>query len=98
MDFLQQLNIKEENAGTSTGLKSIDGSGEKIESWSPVDGKFIGSVLATSESGYQETLQVAQEAFLEWRKVPAPRRGEIVRQFGDALRTCKEPLGKLVSY
>jgi len=98
MDFLQQLNIKEENAGTSTGLKSIDGSGEKIESWSPVDGKFIGSVLATSESGYQETLQVAQEAFLEWRKVPAPRRGEIVRQFGDALRTYKEPLGKLVSY
>jgi L-aminoadipate-semialdehyde dehydrogenase len=98
MDFLQQLNIKHENSGTSTGSKYITGSAEKIESHSPVDGKLIGTVLATSKEGYDETLKTAQAAFLEWRKVPAPKRGDIVRQFAEALRKYKEPLGKLVSY
>ena len=98
MDFLQQLHIEKENAGTSTGLKSISDLHEKIESYSPVDGKLIGSVFETSDAGYQETIQTAQKAFGEWRKIPAPKRGEIVRQFGEALREYKEPLGKLVSY
>ncbi len=98
MDFLQQLNVKNENAGTSTGSKNITEAGEKIESYSPVDGKLIGSVTATSAEAYHKTLQTAQEAFLEWRKFPAPKRGEIVRQFGEALRKYKEPLGRLVSY
>lgn len=98
MDFLQQLNIKNENPGTSTGSKNIGGTGEKINSYSPVDGKLIGSVLSTSPEAYHQTLKTAQQAFLEWRKYPAPTRGEIVRQLGEALRKYKEPLGKLVSY
>ena len=98
MDFLKQLNIKIENAGTSTGTKNISESGKKIDSYSPVDGKLIGSVFTTSEQAYEQTLQTAQQAFLEWRRFPAPKRGEIVRQFGEALRKYKEPLGKLVSY
>jgi len=98
MDFLQQLNIKNENAGTSTGSKKTCEGGEKVDSYSPVDGKLIGSVLSTSPENYNKTVETAQQAFLEWRKWPAPKRGEIVRQFGEALRKYKEPLGKLVSY
>ena len=98
MEFLQQLNLKTENAGTSTGSVFINDTGEKIDSYSPVDGKLIGSVFTTSANAYQKTLETAQQAFLEWRKWPAPKRGDIVRQFGEALRRYKEPLGKLVSY
>ena len=98
MNFLQQLNIKDENAGTSTGLNTISGSAEKIASYSPVNGKLIGSVLTTSPEAYNKVLVTAQQAFLDWRKWPAPKRGEIVRQFSEALRKYKEPLGKLVSY
>ncbi len=98
MEFLQQLGIKNENHGTSTGFRNIDDASEKIDSYSPVDGKLIGSVYTTSRASYNLVLETATEAFQTWRKVPAPKRGEIVRQFGEALRTYKEPLGKLVSY
>ncbi len=98
MDFLQQLNIQSQNAGTSTGLNNYHTRAEKIDSCSPVHGKLIGSVWSTSKEDYEKTLQTAQQAFLEWRKFPAPKRGGVVRQFGDALRKYKEPLGKLVSY
>ncbi len=98
MEFLQQLNIKSGNAGTSTGSKQLTGKGELIKSYSPVDGKLIGCVTSTTKEDYSLVLETAQEAFLEWRKWPAPKRGEIVRQFGEALRKYKEPLGKLVSY
>lgn len=98
MDFLQQLGIATGNAGTSTGIKTFAGSGQKIDSISPVDGKLVGSVSETSPEDYSKVVETARQAFLEWRKVPAPKRGEIVRQFGEALRKNKEPLGKLVSY
>src|SRR6478736_4531102 len=86
MEFLAQLNLKLDNAGTFTGSKTIIASGEKIESYSPVDAKLIGTVSATSQADYDKILKTAQQAFLEWRKIPAPKRGEIVRQFGVALR------------
>ena len=73
MDFLQQLNIKNENAGTSTGSKNITGTGEKIESYSPVDGKLIGSVWATSREGYDETLQDRATGFFGMEKVPGSK-------------------------
>ena len=98
MEFLQQLGIQPENQGVSTGTKWIKSSGKKIDSFSPVDGKLIGSVVSGSKNEYNEMIAKAQEAFKEWRLWPAPKRGEIVRQFGDALRANKEPLGKLVSY
>jgi len=98
MEFLQQLGIQPENQGVSTGTKWIKSSGKKIDSFSPVDGKLIGSVVSGSKTEYDEMIAKAQEAFKEWRMWPAPKRGEIVRQFGDALRAKKEPLGKLVSY
>lgn len=98
MDFLEPLNIKENNYGVATGLHWMKCSGEKIDSFSPVDGKLIGSVTAANKESYEKVISAAEEAFKHWRMLPAPRRGEIVRQIGDALRHYKEPLGKLVSY
>ena len=94
---LKQLNIKPLNDGTSTGLNSF-GNGEIIESYSPVDGSLIGKVTTTTKEDYEMVMKKAEEAFKEWRLLPAPQRGEIVRQFGNKLRELKEPLGKLVSY
>jgi len=94
---LKALGILEINQGTSTGSNNF-GSGDIIESFSPVDGKLIAKVKTTSKADYEKVMATATEAFKGWRKKPAPQRGEIVRQFGDKLREFKEPLGKLVSY
>ena len=96
-DFLKKLGLKQKNNGTSTGLKSYT-SKEYIESYSPVDGEYIGSVGVTSKKDYERVVKAAQKAFTTWRTMPAPKRGEIVRQYGDALRAHKDSLGKLVSY
>ncbi len=96
-DFLKKLGLKKYNDGTSTGLESTN-SGKYIKSYSPVDGEFIGSVSKTTAAEYEAVIQKSQEAFKTWRTMPAPKRGEIVRQMGEALRKYKEPLGKLVSY
>jgi aldehyde dehydrogenase (NAD+) len=97
LDFLAELGIQEVNNGTSTGLNSFS-NGEIIESYSPVDGQLIGKVKATTKEDYDKVIAAAEIAFKDWRLVPAPKRGEIVRQFGEKLRKYKEPLGKLVSY
>jgi aldehyde dehydrogenase (NAD+) len=96
-EALQALGIKEVNDGTSTGSNSFS-SGEIIESYSPVDGQLIGKVKTTTAADYEKVMQSATEAFKSFRAMPAPQRGEIVRQFGNKLRELKEPLGKLVSY
>jgi len=96
-DFLKDLGLHSSNYGTSTGLNHFP-EREMISSSSPVDGKKIGQVSITSQADYEEVVQTAQAAFKVWRKLPAPKRGEIVRQYGDALRAKKESLGKLVSY
>jgi aldehyde dehydrogenase (NAD+) len=94
---LKDLGIKDINEGTSTG-KEFFGSGEIIESYSPVDGSLIGKVKATSKEDYEKVMTAATEGFKTWRTMPAPLRGEVVRKFNDELRRLKEPLGKLVSY
>ncbi|MFV0237750.1 MAG: aldehyde dehydrogenase family protein [Flavobacteriales bacterium] len=96
-ETLSQLGLKEINDGTSTGSICFS-NGEIIESYSPVDGTLIGKVKATTKEDYEKVISVATEAFKSWRIMPAPQRGEIVRQFGEKLRELKEPLGKLVSY
>jgi aldehyde dehydrogenase (NAD+) len=96
-EALAQLGVKDINLGTSTGISSF-GSGEILTSYSPVDGQLIASVQATSAADYEKVMQKATEAFLTFRLMPAPQRGEIVRQFGEKLRNNKEALGKLVSY
>ena len=94
---LKELGVKDINEGTSTGSKNFS-NGEVIESYSPVDGKLIGKVKTSTKEDYAKVLDAATSAFKIWRIMPAPQRGEIVRQFGDKLREKKEALGKLVSY
>src|ERR1041385_1681956 len=98
MDFLKTLGIQSKNSGVSTGAEWMDAKGELISSYSPVDGKLIGSVASADRESYEKVINKAEEAFKQWRMMPAPKRGEIVRQIGEALRTNKEALGKLVSY
>ena len=96
-EALEKLGVKELNEGTSTGSQWFS-NGDIIESYSPVDGKLIGKVKTTTNKDYATVMTAATAAFKTWRVMPAPQRGEIVRQFGEKLRELKEPLGKLVSY
>jgi len=97
-EALKTLGLGAQNNGTSTGLEFSNQSGEYITSFSPVDGKKIGEVSVTTKDEYENIIAKSQEAFKSWRMMPAPQRGEIVRQFGEKLRAKKEALGKLVSY
>jgi len=94
---LKSLGIKETNDGCSTGQNWM-ANGDTIESVSPVDGKLIAKVKCATKSDYLKIIDSAREAFAYWRTIPAPKRGEYVRQFGNKLREKKEALGKLVSY
>lgn len=99
MNFLKTLKIEEKNFGASTGTKWNNTTSEgELKIHSPVDGNYIASVYQASEDDYQNLIQTGEEAFKYWRAVPAPGRGEIVRQIGLRLRDFKEPLGTLVSY
>jgi aldehyde dehydrogenase (NAD+) len=95
--FLSRLGVKKFNNGTITGLKSSN-SRNYQPSPSPVDGRLIGAVSNTTPKEYEKVIRTAQLAFESWRLMPAPKRGEIVRQYGEALRRYKDPLGRLVSY
>ena len=96
--ILVSLGIQEINKGASTGWHWFSTRGEEIHSYSPVDGQFIATVKSATEAEYEAAILKGQEAFKVWRQVPAPKRGEVVRQLGQKLREYKEPLGKLVSY
>ncbi|MEX2364070.1 MAG: aldehyde dehydrogenase family protein, partial [Balneolaceae bacterium] len=97
MEFLKTLGIEGINPGTSTGRSHME-SKKTISSFTPTDGKKIADVGVTTREQYDQVVSKAEEAFLVWREMPAPQRGEIVRQIGQKLREYKEPLGKLVSY
>lgn len=96
-EALEILGVKAINEGTSTGQHHFS-NGEILESHSPVDGQLIAKVKTSTPADYEKVMQTATEAFKTFRMMPAPKRGEIVRQFGEKLRKYKEPLGKLVSY
>lgn len=95
---LSTLGIQKLNEGASTGTQWLKSGGEQIDSYSPVDGKLIASITSANQKSYETVIREAQAAFPVWRMMPAPKRGEIVRQIGEALRKYKEPLGRLVSY
>jgi aldehyde dehydrogenase (NAD+) len=98
MNFLQILSLQKENQGSSTGTVWYNSKGQKISSYSPVDNNEIGTIVSTDKEAYEQIIQTAENAFLEWRTWPAPKRGEVVRQLGEALRNEKQALGQLVSY
>lgn len=97
LSFIHSLGIESHNAGTKIGSLAMD-AGARIDSFSPVDGLKIGSVSQTTKEEYEKVMESAQEAFKSWRMMPAPQRGEIMRQFGEKLREKKDALGRLVSY
>ncbi|MEZ4598262.1 MAG: aldehyde dehydrogenase family protein [Syntrophotaleaceae bacterium] len=97
MDFLGDLGIEPVNPGASTG-RNWDSAGGLMEVFSPADGKSIASVRRAALEDYERVIKTAGEAFVFWRELPAPKRGEIVRQISLELRTRKRALGRLVSY
>ena len=98
LDFLQNLGLEKLNSGVSSGTEWISGNGPLTESITPVDGSVIAQIQNASKEDYETVIAGAQKAFREWRKVPAPQRGEIVRQIGNTVREAKNDLGKLISW
>ena len=94
---LKNLGISKENKGVSTGGKYF-ANGTLLESFSPTDGELIAKVKTANTKDYEKVIETAKSAFKEFRMIPAPKRGELVRQFGLKLREYKDDLGKLVSY
>ncbi len=97
-EVLRELGLSKINSGACTGTEWFDTKGEIIESYSPADGQLIGSIKQATTDDYEKIMQLAEASFKTWRMIPAPKRGEVVRQMGDQLRKYKEPLGKLVAY
>jgi aldehyde dehydrogenase (NAD+) len=98
-DILKRLHINDINDAFSTGGSWGSSAGSTVKDIiSPVDGKKIASVKFAAESDYNQVVEQAAKAFKTWRTTPAPKRGEIVRQIGEALRSNKQDLGALVSY
>lgn len=97
-DFLKALGIQDLANPCSTGLEWFGNTSDQYESHSPVDGNKIGAVGKATKDDYERVIKTAEAAKSQWAKVPAPKRGEIVRQIGNALRDAKEDLGMLVSY
>lgn len=94
--ILSDLKLEKQNQGSSTG-KNWFSSNFTINSYSPIDSSLIGSVTETNQRDYEKIISVAKKAFIDFRKIPAPKRGELVRQIGNAFREKKESLAKLVS-
>jgi aldehyde dehydrogenase (NAD+) len=97
-EILENLGIDGLQAGGFCGKWIAESDGDILESVSPIDGKVIAPVRQVSENDYEKIITRAQKAFLEWRTVPAPKRGEVVRQIGLELRKRKQDLGALVSW
>ena len=96
-DLLERLGLIEINSGVTTGTSWFDAEGEITSSISPIDGKEIAKIKNATLEDYEKVVKKAQDAFKVWREIPAPERGEIVRQIGLALRESKRDLGKLVT-
>ncbi len=97
-DILKSLSLESTNAGTWLGAKSLeDTSAPVIESINPTTNEVIASVRQTTQAEYEQVIAAAREAFLEWRKIPAPVRGDAVRRIGDGLRDNLDALGSLVT-
>jgi L-aminoadipate-semialdehyde dehydrogenase len=97
--ILQKLNIQAVNPGACIGPDGWikDPKGKELISYNPTTGEALATIVQATPESYEQVATAAQEAFLKWRLVPAPKRGEVVRDLGDALRELKEPLGDLVS-
>jgi aldehyde dehydrogenase (NAD+) len=97
-DFLEELGIQEVNSGVSDGQFIAEPSGNEIESLDPSSGQVIARVRTASGADYERVVTTTQKAFETWRMVPAPVRGEVVRQLGNEFRRHKKALGALIAH
>ncbi|PWJ58236.1 aldehyde dehydrogenase (NAD+) [Dyadobacter jejuensis] len=97
-DVLNGLGIEANNPGVSTGNIFWEGGAGSIDSVSPVNGAIIARVSMASSTDYSKVVEASKKAFADWKALPAPKRGAIVREIGEALRVHKVDLGTLVSY
>jgi len=97
ISVLNRLGIREVNPGVSTGQKWLVAGGEVTDSVSPIDGEAIARVTNATIDEYESVMKTAVKAFEQWKEIPAPKRGEVVRQIGLALRESKDDLGFLVT-
>jgi aldehyde dehydrogenase (NAD+) len=97
--LLDKLSLQEVNAGACSGPEGwiIDPKGKEIESLNPTTNAPIAKIVQATPDSYETVMAHAHEAFQTWRNVPAPARGQVVRDLGEALRELKEPLGDLIS-
>lgn len=97
--LLEKLKIQPVNAGACAGVDGwlMDENGKELISYNPTTGEAIAKVIQATPATYEKVASAAHQAFLDWRHVPAPKRGELVRDLGNALRELKEPLGDLVT-
>ncbi|MDJ0837246.1 MAG: aldehyde dehydrogenase family protein [Acidobacteriota bacterium] len=95
-DFLTRLGIEETNSGVFSD-RWLEGRGEVVVSYSPADGKAIARVRTADAEEYEQVMQAQLAAFAKWRTVPAPLRGQIVREIGEKLREHKDDLGRLIT-
>jgi aldehyde dehydrogenase (NAD+) len=97
--LLDKLNIEAANPGACTGADQwiMDPNGKLLTSYNPTTGEAIASIVQATPASYQAVISAAQRAFQTWRELPAPKRGQVIRDLSDALREYKEPLGELVS-
>ncbi len=97
--LLAKLHLDEVNPGACAGPGEwiADSGGAELISYNPTTGEPIARVIQATPQAYERVVQAAQAAFLSWREMPAPKRGQVVRDLGNAVRECKEPLGDLIS-
>jgi aldehyde dehydrogenase (NAD+) len=97
--LLEKLNIQSRNTGACYGPGSwvTDPAGQELVSYNPTNGQAIASMIQATPASTNQVVSQAEEAFKRWREMPAPRRGQLVRDVGLALRELKEPLGTLIS-
>lgn len=96
-DIFKTLGLADMNQGAGTGTEWMECEGDVLESESPIDGRILGGIRQTTANDYDRIAAKAERAFKEWRMVPAPKRGEIVRQIGDQIRAHKRELGSVLS-
>jgi aldehyde dehydrogenase (NAD+) len=96
-DLLLKLGIGDLNQGALIGSSSLECRGETLDSISPIDGKILAKIKQVDSAAYDEVVKKARVAFMQWRDIPAPKRGELVRQIGAAFRERKKDLGALIS-
>ncbi|NPA34819.1 MAG: aldehyde dehydrogenase family protein, partial [Chlorobi bacterium] len=86
------------HSGASTGTKWLPTNGEELASYSPIDGSLIGTVKQPTQEYIDEVVEQARKTFEDyWRMVPAPKRGELVREIADEVRKHKEMLARLIT-